>query len=95
MDTLDIAFAEARRYLASLDTRPVASRGSPAEMLAGLPARFPEHGMAAADVVRVGDPGKPYTTPTLSLGSGPSSSLRASSSFDDMTSIPTLRRTRR
>ncbi len=52
MDTLDIAFAEARRYLASLDTRPVASRGSPADILAGLPARFPPQGMAAADVVR-------------------------------------------
>jgi aromatic-L-amino-acid decarboxylase len=52
MDTLDIAFAEARRYLASLDTRPVASRGSPAEMRAPLPPRFPEQGMAATDVVR-------------------------------------------
>jgi len=52
MDTLDIAFAETRRYLASLDTRPVASRGSPADILAGLPARFPPQGMAAADVVR-------------------------------------------
>jgi hypothetical protein len=28
MDTLDIAFAEDRRYLASLDTRPVASARS-------------------------------------------------------------------
>jgi glutamate/tyrosine decarboxylase-like PLP-dependent enzyme len=52
MDTLDIAFAEARRYLASLDTRPVASRGTPAEMLAPLPTRFPDQGMAATDVVR-------------------------------------------
>jgi glutamate/tyrosine decarboxylase-like PLP-dependent enzyme len=52
MDTLDIAFAEARRYLASLETRPVASRGSPAEMRAPLPPHFPEHSMAATDVVR-------------------------------------------
>jgi glutamate/tyrosine decarboxylase-like PLP-dependent enzyme len=52
MDTLDIAFAEARRYLASLETRPVASRGTPAEMLAALPAKFPERGMPANDVVR-------------------------------------------
>jgi aromatic-L-amino-acid decarboxylase len=52
MDTLDIAFAEARRYLASLETRPVASRGSPDEMRAPLPTHFPEHGMAATEVVR-------------------------------------------
>lgn len=52
MDTLDIAFAEARRFLDSLDTRPVASRGTPAEMLAPLPAHFPQHGIAANDVVR-------------------------------------------
>ena len=52
MDTLDIAFAEARRYLASLDTRPVASRGTPAEMRLPLPAQFPEHGIPACDVVR-------------------------------------------
>lgn len=52
MDTLDIAFAEARRFLDSLDTRPVASRGTPAEMLAPLPEHFPEHGIAANDVVR-------------------------------------------
>lgn len=52
MDTLDIALAEARRYLASLETRPVASRGSPSEMRAPLPRQFPEHGMAATDVVR-------------------------------------------
>lgn len=52
MDTLDIAFAEARRYLASLDTRPVASRGTPDEMRLPLPVRFPEHGMPANDVVR-------------------------------------------
>jgi glutamate/tyrosine decarboxylase-like PLP-dependent enzyme len=52
MDTLDIAFAEARRYLASLDTRPVASRGSPADMRAPLPKHFPARGMAATDVVR-------------------------------------------
>lgn len=52
MDTLDIAFAEARRYLASLDTRPVASRGTPSEMRSPLPAHFPEHGMPATDVVR-------------------------------------------
>ena len=30
MDTLDFAIAEARRFLGSLDTRPVASRGTPA-----------------------------------------------------------------
>ncbi len=52
MDTLDIAFAEARRYLGSLNTRPVASRGSPADMRAPLPKHFPEHGMIATDVVR-------------------------------------------
>lgn len=52
MDTLDIAFAEARRYLASLETRPVASRGTPAEMRAPLPAHFPEHGIPADEVVR-------------------------------------------
>jgi len=52
MDTLDIAFAEARRFLDSLETRPVASRGTPAEMLAPLPPHFPEHGIAANDVVR-------------------------------------------
>jgi glutamate/tyrosine decarboxylase-like PLP-dependent enzyme len=52
MDTLDIAFAEARRFLASLDTRPVKSRGTADEMRAPLPAALPEQGMAAADVVR-------------------------------------------
>lgn len=52
MDSLDIAFAEARRYLASLDTRPVASRGTPDEMRSPLPPHFPEHGMPANDVVR-------------------------------------------
>lgn len=52
MDTLDLALAEARRYLASLDTRPVASRGTPDEMRAPLPAHIPEHGWAATDVVR-------------------------------------------
>ncbi len=52
MDSLDIAFAEVRRYLASLDTRPVASRGTPAEMRSPLPARLPERGMPASDVVR-------------------------------------------
>ncbi|MEY2882611.1 MAG: hypothetical protein RL490_335, partial [Pseudomonadota bacterium] len=52
MDTLDIAFAEARRFLATLDTRPVASRGTPAEMRAPLPADFPATGIAAAEVVR-------------------------------------------
>jgi aromatic-L-amino-acid decarboxylase len=61
MDTLDIAFAEVRRYLASLDTRPVASRGTPAEMRAPLPTTFPERGMPASDVVRAiaaaADPG--------------------------------------
>lgn len=52
MDTLDIAFAEARRFLNSLGSRPVASRGTPAEMRAPLPAQFPERGMPANDVVR-------------------------------------------
>ncbi|OQW76562.1 MAG: hypothetical protein BVN32_09105 [Proteobacteria bacterium ST_bin14] len=52
MDTLDIAFAEARRFLASLETRPVASRGTPDDMRAPLPAEFPETGMAPNDVVR-------------------------------------------
>lgn len=61
MDSLDIAFAEVRRYLASLDTRPVASRGTPAEMRSPLPVRLPERGMPASDVVRAiaaaADPG--------------------------------------
>ena len=52
MDTLDIAFAEARRYLASLDDSPVASRGTPDQIRSPLPKRFPEHAMAATDVVR-------------------------------------------
>ena len=52
MDTLDIAFAEVRRFLGSLNTRPVASRGTPAMIRAPLPTRFPAHGIAAADVVR-------------------------------------------
>jgi hypothetical protein len=52
MDTLDIAFAEARNYLNSLDTRPVASRGTPDEIRLPLPAQFPERGMPANDVVR-------------------------------------------
>jgi glutamate/tyrosine decarboxylase-like PLP-dependent enzyme len=52
MDALDIAFAEARRYLASLDTRPVASRGTPSEMRAPLPTHLPEQGLPATDVVR-------------------------------------------
>jgi len=52
MDPLDIAFAEARRYLASLDTRPVASRGTPTEMRAPLPTHLPEQGVPATDVVR-------------------------------------------
>ncbi len=52
MDTLDVAFAEARRFLASLETRPVKSRGTADDMRAPLPAALPEQGMAAADVVR-------------------------------------------
>ena len=52
MDTLDIAFAEARRFLGSLATRPVASRGTPALIRAPLPTRFPATGIAATDVVR-------------------------------------------
>jgi glutamate/tyrosine decarboxylase-like PLP-dependent enzyme len=53
MDTLDIAFAEARRYLTSLDTRPVASRGTPDAIRLPLPQHFPEHGIPATDVVRI------------------------------------------
>ena len=52
MDTLDIAFAEARRFLATLDTRPVASRGTPEQMRAPLPPHFPATGIPAAAVVR-------------------------------------------
>jgi hypothetical protein len=52
MDSLDIAFAEARRYLASLDTRPVASRGTPDDMRPILPSHFPEQVMPANEVVR-------------------------------------------
>jgi aromatic-L-amino-acid decarboxylase len=52
MDTLDIAVAEARRFLGSLATRPVKSRGTAAEMRSPLPAHFPAHGLLAADVVR-------------------------------------------
>ena len=52
MDTLDIAFAEARRFLASLDRRPVSSRGTPEDMRSPLPVHFPEHGIPATDVVR-------------------------------------------
>ena len=52
MDPLDIAFAEARRFLASLDTRPVASRGTPSDMRAPLPTHLPEHGLPATEVVR-------------------------------------------
>jgi glutamate/tyrosine decarboxylase-like PLP-dependent enzyme len=52
METLDIAFAEARRFLNSLATRPVASRGTADEMRALLPAQFPERGMLGNDVVR-------------------------------------------
>ena len=52
MDSLDLAFAEARRYLDSLETRPVASRGTPDEMRLPLPSHFPANGMPAIDVVR-------------------------------------------
>jgi glutamate/tyrosine decarboxylase-like PLP-dependent enzyme len=52
MDTLDIAFAEARRFLASLDSRPVQSRGRAADIRRPLPATLPSSGMAATDVVR-------------------------------------------
>lgn len=52
MDTLDIAFAEARRFLGSLESRPVASRGTPAMIRLPVPAQFPATGMAASDVVR-------------------------------------------
>jgi aromatic-L-amino-acid decarboxylase len=61
MDTLDIAFSEARRFLATLATRPVKSRGTAAEMRSPLPAHFPVHGLPATDVVRAiaaaADPG--------------------------------------
>ena len=52
MDSLDIAFTEARRYLASLDTRPVASRGTPNDMRSMLPSHFPEQEMPANAVMR-------------------------------------------
>ena len=52
MDTLEIAFAEARRFLGSLESRPVASRGTPAMIRLPVPAQFPATGMAASDVVR-------------------------------------------
>jgi aromatic-L-amino-acid decarboxylase len=52
MDTLDIAFAEARRFLGTLATRPVQSRGTPAQMRAPLPAHFPASGLPATEVVR-------------------------------------------
>ncbi|MBU6371483.1 MAG: aspartate aminotransferase family protein [Alphaproteobacteria bacterium] len=52
MDPLDIAFAEVRRFLATLDTRPAASRGTPQEMRAPLPARLPDTGLPADAVVR-------------------------------------------
>ena len=52
MDTLELAFAEARRFLGSLDTRPVASRGTPQAIRAPLPTHFPATGIPAADVVR-------------------------------------------
>ena len=52
MDTLELAFAEARRFLATLDTRPVASRGTPEQMRAPLPVHFPDTGIPATDVVR-------------------------------------------
>jgi aromatic-L-amino-acid decarboxylase len=52
MDTLDIALAEARRFLGTLATRPVKSRGTAVEMRSPLPANFPAHGLPAADVVR-------------------------------------------
>jgi len=55
MDSLDIAIAEACRYLASLETRPVASRGTPAEMRAPLPADFPAQGMTA--IAAAAEPG--------------------------------------
>ncbi len=51
MDTLDIAFAEARRFLGSLDTCPVKSRGTRAAIRAPLPRHFPDTGIAANDVV--------------------------------------------
>ncbi len=53
MDTIDIAFAEVRRFLATLETRPVASRGTPEMMRAPLPAHFPASGLAATEVVRL------------------------------------------
>jgi len=52
MDSIDIAFAQARHYPASLHTRPVASRGTPDDMRSMLPSHFPEQGLPANDVVR-------------------------------------------
>ncbi len=52
MDTIDIAIAEARNFIASLPTRSVAPFGDAAQMLAHLPAAMPDHGLAATDVVR-------------------------------------------
>lgn len=53
MDTLDIAFAEARRYLASLDTSPVAPRGTPAEIRAPLPVQLPRWALLALSLLIV------------------------------------------
>lgn len=52
MDPLDIAFAEARRFLGSLEDRPAASRGTPEQMRAALPQHFPTSGIPATEVVR-------------------------------------------
>ncbi len=52
MDSIDIAVAEARRFIASLPTRPVGPTGTAAEMLAHLPAALPATGLAPTDVVR-------------------------------------------
>lgn len=70
MDTLDVAFAEVRRYLATLDTRPVASRGTPEQMRLPLPIQFPEHGIPASDVVR-----------SISAAAGPGLTANASGRF--------------
>lgn len=75
MDSLDIAFIEARRYLASLDTRPVASRGTPNDMRSMLPSHFPEQEMPANAVMRaIAAAAEPGLTacqwPILCMGKG-------------------------
>ncbi len=52
MDAIDLAVAEARRFIASLPTRAVGPTGTAAAMLAHLPAALPATGLAATDVVQ-------------------------------------------